>query len=574
MPTPSDLSEEKTIALRPPSQVMRLARLGAFHQTRLSFLRSLMRRLRREQWSIARRDWQVDDNGVGHALYTASGPDRTYTLVAFAHDLDPALRSDRVIAEQWDATFTLFDGEPGADDIERLRAQVPLQEAGRVSDKELTLSRANRSVRLFDYVRDCLASGRQPDAQRLDEVGYLMRTTAVYGSAKFGVVDRQFVAGRQEFAEPFQAELLTVYLIRTFTVDIVEHMAAAAAPQTAVALAPKLRRRLGVGNSTGLGMAPFLVNHPALLHHWIHARETALATVRCLPTVSDEQFAELRAVCERQQAALVHWHTEHAVQHERIVRLRADLSTFHQQLADPNTSSAAYPLDQLFCWAQDNLELEAQELVVSLLIEPFGDLVDDLTGDMSVDEQAAFSIDGRQSIGELQLTLNARYDFARAVDFSDDAQNARFWYVSEEKLEPRLGERFDEPGAEREDPLATARDIRALMDLVAQFKPQQRVAELLLRFPECRHTVRRVQIADKYPYSEIHDNLIADNMVPLDMLRCKLSFFGASRFDPRSDRWVRITLFQFAPFPSELHHDAFGDAWVYPPATDVATGGQ
>ena len=40
-----------------------------------------------------------------------------------------------------------------------------------------------------------------------------------------------------------------------------------------------------------------------------------------------------------------------------------------------------------------------------------------------------------------------------------ESANARFWYVSEEKLEPRLGERFREPGAEREQPLAIARDV-------------------------------------------------------------------------------------------------------------------
>ena len=36
------------------------------------------------------------------------------------------------------------------------------------------------------------------------------------------------------------------------------------------------------------------------------------------------------------------------------------------------------------------------------------------------------------------------------------------------------------------------------------------------------------------------------------MLRCKLAFFGASKFDPKSDRWTRITLFQGAPIASEF----------------------
>ena len=43
----------------------------------------------------------------------------------------------------------------------------------------------------------------------------------------------------------------------------------------------------------------------------------------------------------------------------------------------------------------------------------------------------------------------------------------------------------------------------------------------------------------------------ASDMLPIDILRCKLSFFGATRFDPRSDRWVRICMYQDAPFPHE-----------------------
>ena len=59
-------------------------------------------------------------------------------------------------------------------------------------------------------------------------------------------------------------------------------MVAVKAPAKAVKLDPDIRRRIGVGNSTGLGMAPFLINHPSLIHAWINARETALGRVRAL----------------------------------------------------------------------------------------------------------------------------------------------------------------------------------------------------------------------------------------------------------------------------------------------------
>ena len=139
---------------------------------------------------------------------------RTYVLISFAHDLPDEMRSDRVIATAWDATFCLFDGTPTPDDIARLAANVPLQEAGRITGSELCLARANRSVRLFAHVVERLSKGAQPYRAELDAVGYLMRTTAVYGSGKFGAADREAIANRPQLAGPFRAEMLTVWLIR------------------------------------------------------------------------------------------------------------------------------------------------------------------------------------------------------------------------------------------------------------------------------------------------------------------------------------------------------------------------
>jgi hypothetical protein len=65
------------------------------------------------------------------------------------------------------------------------------------------------------------------------------------------------------------------------------------------------------------------------------------------------------------------------------------------------------------------------------------------------------------------------------------------------------------------------------------------------------------------PYGEIRDNTISDRVLPIDMLRAKLAFFGATHFDPRSDRWVRICMYSGAPYPEELSPDT-ADLWVYP----------
>ena len=69
-------------------------------------------------------------------------------------------------------------------------------------------------------------------------------------------------------------------------------------------------------------------------------------------------------------------------------------------------------------------------------------------------------------------------------------------------------------------------------------------SEAMINFPEIRNIIRRIIINKTSPYSEIQDNLVGKQMRPIDLLRCKLSFFGASKYDPKSDLWTRITLFQ------------------------------
>lgn len=543
---------DTTIAPRDPDVVMRLSRMGSAHPMRLSFLRVLLRRLKAEAWRFDRPLWEVDDRGVGRAVYRAAGPSRTYSLVAFAHDLPDEMRSDRVIATAWDATFALVDGEPTAADLNRLGANVPVQEAGRITTKELSLSRANRSVRLFKHVVDRLADGRQPDVAEIDAVGYLMRTTAVYGSGKFGAADRCDIADRPELKAPFQAEMLSVWLIRAFTVDIAEHMARAKGGARAVGLDRGLRRRLGVGNSTGLGMAPFLVRHPRLLNNWMAVRETALARVRALSVAGqDELRTFLRALADATENARL-WQSGHPVQVKRLADLRADLARLGAHVQSAWDATAPRPWDALWRWGEAELTEEGQESLLSLLLEPHGTLVDELADGLDADEESGFRIDAGQTMDWMRGIVAKDYPWVRRFDFTDPAQTARFWYVSEEKLEPRLGERHDEAGAEREQPLGIAREVAGLWDALQGWGGGERLAAFLMGHPEHRHTIRRILMLRGLPYAEIRDNVLGRDMLPIDLLRCKLAFFGATRFDPRSDRWVRISLFQDQPFPEEL----------------------
>ena len=194
------------IELRSPNIIMKLSRLGSFHQSKLSFLRSFLREFK--NWEYSRDLFDLNEMGYGTAVYSFKKNNRVYSLICYANKLNENERSDRVIATKWDAAFTLYDGTPSKEDINRLRAQVPKQEVGRLSFKELTLSRANKSLRLFNHVVDKLSEGLQPDRNLLSKVGYLYRTTAVYGSGKFGLADRFRIKNRDEIYGPFRLEMM------------------------------------------------------------------------------------------------------------------------------------------------------------------------------------------------------------------------------------------------------------------------------------------------------------------------------------------------------------------------------
>lgn len=547
---------------RPADLVMRLKRLGSLHQSRLSFMRILLRRMASEAWEFSCPVFEIDNKGVGHAVYTARGPERAYSLVVFAHDLPAEQRSDRVIATAWDATFSLFDGVPGPDDIARLRDNVPKQEAGRVSARELSMSRANRSVRLWDHVVEALSKGRQPDAQELTKVGYLMRTTAVYGSGKFGAADRERIAERPEMQVPFQAEMLSVYLTRTFVRDLVEHMARVRGGAQAVSLDDSLARLLGIGNSTGLGMAPFLINHPVLFNNWIMVREEAIARVCSVPSATRAELDLFQTIFARFCDGVALWQSEHPVQQEKLTALRDDLAHARVWIGS-GALAQAFPWRALTDWAAQRLSEEGQEALASLMLEPYGPLVDGLACCMADTQEANVRIDGAMPVAEVLDRLKTAFGWALDLDWSDPQACARAWYVSAEKLEPRLGERLEEPIEPYEEPLAPARDAAAAYAALRGWDETTPVAAFLLKHPEHRHTLRRAQLVDIAPYGEIRDNTIAADMLPIDMLRAKLSFFGATQFDPRSDRWVRICMYAGAPYPQDLSAQT-ADHWVYP----------
>ena len=545
-------ADPKPPAPRPAAVVMAPARLGAMHQTRLSFVRRLLRQWARERWALACTRWELNPQGHGDAVYTLTARKAAYRLVVFSSPLAADERSDRVIARRWDVTCALVLGDLDPDLFAQLRANVPKQEAGRVNSRVLVLFRANKSVRLFDHVLDALARGQQPDPARLAQAGYLLRTTAVYGNGKFGLADFERVRQDTDFDVSFSAQMCAVYLLRQFCLDWIHHLARHRGGDQAVALQRPLQRYLGVGNATGLGMAPYLINHPRVVDRWLTQRERALSAARAQPpsAAARQRLADLMARAAAHLAGVATVND----------RQRALNQTAAQEL---ERIAQALPTTPLPAWddlLHDNrrYNLETQEAVISGLLELYPDQVDPFADAMNADE--ALTLPPGLRTGELRDLLQRRYAWALAIDFDDPAQQHWFWYASADKEEPRLGVRGIDPGHQREAPLDIARQIHRLAAALDKELDDCTVTDFLLRRPGHRRIARRAWTLGHSDLGDIQSNVLAHDALPMHLLRCKLSLFGATRFDPRSDRWVRVTLFQGAPLADEAHDGE----WLFP----------
>ena len=561
MSSESVLIDIESDFMRSPEKVMRLDRMGSSFPTRLSFMRTLIRRMSKENWQFKRTLRKVDKDGYGVSVYSAITPKRTYSLIAFTQEIPADMRTDRVIAEVWDATFSLFDGVPTQDDIDYLAENTPLQEGGRYRPSELVLARANKSLRVFENIISALASGNQPDIELISSVGYLMRTTAVYGSGKFGCADRAKIADRPECRAPFQIELLAVYLIRWFTIDLVEELAKERGGKQAVRLDQNISRFIGVGNSTGLGMAPFLLKHPTIIHNWVVAKETALARVRSIETALPGTLEVFLKSLLQASQHIDEWNVADEVQTARITCLTDEIQSLRMWCEDESNIFRPYPWNGIYQFVEDNFSLECQEMVVSLIIEPHGSIVDDLADTMSTTTIPKFK--AAMSLAQLKEVVADAYKWATTIDFSLEESQHHFWYYSEDKLEPRFGSKGVDDGVDQEMPLAIGRDVHDLNEVLATTDEDMPIGEFAMNYPQFRHIIRRIQNTFERPYSEVQDNLLSESMRPLDLLRFKLAFFGASKFDPKSDLWTRISMYQVAPLPEQIQ-DPNHDCWSFP----------
>lgn len=319
------------------------------------------------------------------------------------------------------------------------------------------------------------------------------------------------------------------------------------------------------------GHGAILISHPALIDRWIVARETALARVIEFSTPNAETIDQACSLLARARRHIAQTHVDDAVQANRNDQTYAELLALQRWLQS-RCVDVAPPEQRLMSWSNlqtlvaTHYSVETQELVNSILMECHPALVDPLEDDMATAQE--WVTEPQTALTNLRDSIETHYGWALAYDFDDPSAQHYFWFLSENKEEPRLGKRGVDPGDEHEMALDIARAVCRCYDAVEKFleqRPNARVVDFMLAAPECRWAVQRVQTMAHLPYGEIRANLIGTDFRPIDLLRCKLSFFGASKFDPRSDRWVRITLFQGAPLIEDLEADRASNIdWFLP----------
>ena len=543
-----------TLPLRSRDTVMNAERLGAMHQTRISFVRTLLRKIDRENWTLSTHLWDLDADGYGQVIYRLTTPEHIYNLVVFCNELADHERNDRVIAEKWDVTFGLVYGEISEELLANLKSNVPLQEAGRNSNMVMVLARANKSVRVFDHIVSSLANGQQPDLEVLAQVGYILRTTAVYGNGKFGIYDFKPLDHSQDFDQSFRAQMCAVYLLREFSLHWVDYLAKQKGGDKAVALHPEIKRYLGIGNATGLGMAPYLLNHPCIVDQWLTTREEALQAI-LICAIEPEKVAYLDRLLTR---AIQHFYEIVTINEQQVKLNQAVVIELTDLQKELNAVSKTHDTWAQFLQANQHLSFESQEVIISCLIELYPERVDSFPEKVNADETLA--LPKNKTVADLLAVLETHYQWAINIDFNEPDNRYWFWYRSVDKEEPRMGVRDQEQGADRELSLDIARQANSLYLALKQANQQQLLSEFILTTPKYRSIVRRVWTMGHKQMGDIQMNVLHKDTLPIQLLRCKLSMFGATKFDPRSDRWVRVTLFQGAPLFDEVD----SDEWLFP----------
>jgi len=567
-PAPHLKAQDDTPRPRPANELMRPERLAAIQPSRVSITRALMNRMVREHWDIRKERFDVDASSNGTVIYSIKTPTQEFSFIAFSFPPSRTARTGRIIGRAWDMMGTLNEGPATEADVELARRELPKLYRGRATPKALVWARANRSMRIFDQTLDALADGHQPPVEMLAQVCYLMRNTGLDGNGTFGTRSFPSLGAQHALGGVLQAQMVAAYLMREYSCDLVEHLAKLKSDR-AVPLDPALRRFLGVGNGSALGLIFFIHRHPRLIGSWLAAREEAIAKAAALSIGKGDARVETLLGLMRRAIA---FRREDRVVYEAIAN-SADIADDLEKIAAALTElrdtglvagrAETYPLHAIARHLEPSIRPEALETYNSLLIELVPEAADALAAAVSGADE--MNVVPSQTIAELTALVETQYKWALDIDMSGPDAYKYIWYKSETAEEPRRGARVEAPEA-LDLGFDICGGIQALFaDLKAEPDSGVSVARFLMRHPAHRYLVARVQSLREMPYHTPIANINAEDFTPIDLVR--LMNAGLHGIDKTRDflrRNLRGVLYHGAPTPDEIRAGKEG-VWAYPP---------
>lgn len=555
-------------APRPRSgqELMRPEKLAAFQPSRVSITRALMNKLIRERWEISVERFDVDETSTGTAVYSIKAPRQEFSFIAFSRPPSRKARTGRIIGQAWDMMGTLNEGPATEADIRSAREELPKLYRGRATPNALVWCRSNRSMRVFDQTLAALAEGRQPSIDDLSQVCYLMRNTGLDGNGTFGTRPFPSLGPDHALGRPLEAQLLTAYLMREYSCDLVEHLARLASPK-AVGLDPAIRRYLGVGNGSALGLIFFIHKHPQLISSFIAAREQAIAIARGLRLAKgDKRIDELlglvrRAITFRREDRMMY---EAFASSAEVAEDLEKVTVALKELRETGMVGGAhrtYPLDVLAQRFEAELKPESFETYLSLLIELVPEEADALLPSIGGPDEV--NVSPAETVESLSDLIRQQYQWALDIDMSTPDAYKYVWYKSETAEEPRRGAREEVPEA-LDLGLDICGGVQSLMADLSREAPDLSVARFLMKHPGHRHLVARIQTLRDLPYHTPMANINAEDFIPIDLVR--LMNVGIHGIDKTRDflrRNLRGVLYHGAPTPAEIRAGR-AEFWAYP----------
>jgi hypothetical protein len=540
---------------RPPDWLMSPERIAAVTTGPLSFSRQALKEFARLGCRMERLRLELDRDGKGSALYRLHLGDHVFHYFVVSNSYAEHEKTDHNTGENWDVMSALCRGEWTPEREALLARELPKQRSGRPDADTLVYARGNRSGRLFEHVVEELSEGRQPDADRLAAIGYILRTTSFVGNGLLGMRAFAGYDATDPLRRPYYAQICAAFLLREFVRDLVDAMALGRAGQKAATLVPEFRRALGIGNSAGPGLVYFVANHPRLVHHWTDLAETALAKALRRP-VSEGQGPALQALLAR---AVIYLEQSFPDRNE-VFR---DPMLIAGELAGLSEAAAGLRVGRLWSEfvlaARQTLSADAQEVLHNILLELHPEFVNDCLDSFMLDE--TLSVDPAMTVDRLRAIVAADYGWLLELPVPE---KRLFWYRSEDAPgDSRRGVSGVVPEVEFESPLDTAPKIHRLSRQLAALSGDLTVGEFLLTRPELSYIVSRVQSLQDMDYAEYRGDYTDPNFSRLIPPRLILSFYGMEKLDTQMPRSVRGVLLQGAPTARDIAEGRDG-SWPFP----------